>query len=358
MEEMNEQKEIRKSLYDISWQVTEVEYRSDPAFSYSTLARFEREGFNNLNKLFDKIETPSLTFGSSVDTLLTDGIEAFNKQFVVVDDYVLPSGGLVDITKRLCERFRDTYQAITDIPEDFILEVIADINWNNHWQPKTRVKKIKEDCDAYYQVLKGINGRTVITQKDYKDALECVHKLQSSPATRFYFEENSPFDNNIERFYQLKFKTTVRDINYRCMADELIVFHDKKIVIPIDLKTSSKPEWDFYKSFLDWRYDIQARLYHAIIKANMQKDPYFKDFTLANYRFIVISRYTMKPLVWTFPETICTANLKIGDLMLRGPFVIAEELKDYLDNKSEVPKGITEEEPNNITWWIRNKLNK
>ena len=45
-----------KSLRDISWLVTEEEYRADLALSYSTLARYEREGFNNLDKLFDKIE--------------------------------------------------------------------------------------------------------------------------------------------------------------------------------------------------------------------------------------------------------------------------------------------------------------
>lgn len=51
----------RKSLRIISWDVSEEIYRADPALSYSTLARYEREGFNNLDKLFDKLETPSLT---------------------------------------------------------------------------------------------------------------------------------------------------------------------------------------------------------------------------------------------------------------------------------------------------------
>lgn len=35
----------------------------------------------------------------------------------------------------------------------------------------------------------------------------------------------------------------------------IIVDHDNKVIIPIDLKTSGKPEWDFYKSFVDWRYE-------------------------------------------------------------------------------------------------------
>lgn len=34
----------------------------------------------------------------------------------------------------------------------------------------------------------------------------------------------------------------------------IIVNHSEKWVLPIDLKTSGKPEWDFHKSFNDWRY--------------------------------------------------------------------------------------------------------
>ena len=89
-----------KSLYDISWQVSEEEYRADPALSYSTLARYEREGFNNLDKLFDKIETPSLTFGSAVDALITGGQEEFDSKFAVFDIPSIPDS-IVKIVKRL-----------------------------------------------------------------------------------------------------------------------------------------------------------------------------------------------------------------------------------------------------------------
>ena len=53
------------TLADISWLVSEEEYRADPALSYSTLAKFAREGFNKIDTLFDKVESPSLTFGSA-----------------------------------------------------------------------------------------------------------------------------------------------------------------------------------------------------------------------------------------------------------------------------------------------------
>ena len=91
-----------KSLYDISWKVSEEEYRADSAYSYSTIARFDREGFNNLDKLFDKLETPSLLFGSLVDTLLTDGQEEFDRRFEVADFPVL-SDTLIQITRKRME---------------------------------------------------------------------------------------------------------------------------------------------------------------------------------------------------------------------------------------------------------------
>ena len=52
-----------KSLKDVSWLVSEDTYRQDSALSYSTLAKYERGGFNSLSTLFDKVESPSLLFG-------------------------------------------------------------------------------------------------------------------------------------------------------------------------------------------------------------------------------------------------------------------------------------------------------
>ena len=74
-----------KKLYEISWQVDEPTYRADEALSYSTIAKFAREGFNKLDTLFDKLDTPSLVFGSAVDALITGGQEEFDNGFMVAD---------------------------------------------------------------------------------------------------------------------------------------------------------------------------------------------------------------------------------------------------------------------------------
>ena len=94
---------------------------------------------------------------------------------------------------------------------------------------------------------------------------------------------------------------------------ELIVIHNKKLIIPIDLKTScSCEEEDFYFNWLKWHYNVQARLYSRILRANLDKDEYFKDFKLLNYRFIICNKETCNPLVWEFANTHSKGTLYYG----------------------------------------------
>lgn len=143
------------------------------------------------------------------------------------------------------------------------------------------------------------------------------------------------------------------------MADLIVVDHKNKIVYPCDLKTSSHKEYDFYKSFIDWSYHIQARLYWRIIRATMDKDEYFKDFELADYRFIVANKTTLNPLVWEFSMTMAKGDINIstskGTLILREPFELAKELNEYLTSRPKVPKGIKLTGTNNIVEWL-NKI--
>jgi hypothetical protein len=96
--------------------------------------------------------------------------------------------------------------------------------------------------------------KKIVSTQTYQDAVTCVEQLKSSDATKWYFMEDSPFDDTIERLYQLKFKGEFDGIPLRIMADLIIVDHANKIIYPCDLKTSYKNEWDFYKSFYEWRY--------------------------------------------------------------------------------------------------------
>ena len=94
---------------------------------------------------------------------------------------------------------------------------------------------------------------------------------------------------------------------------------------------------------------IQARLYWRIIKANMMKDEYFKNFTLENYRFIIINPKSLTPLVWEFPLTKTRGSLVTeSGYEVRDPFEIGKELREYLDCRPQVPNGINKDMVNII----------
>lgn len=344
----------RKSLRSISWDVSEETYRADPALSYSTIARYEREGFNNLDKLFDKLDTPSLTFGRAVDSIITGGQPEFDKEFMVAEYPSIPDS-IVRIVKSLFSQYKDSCDNLSSIQDTGIIKETEEQGYQMNWRPETRARVIKEKGYEYYNLLFVAGNRTILDTQTYQDVCNAVRALKESKSTQFYFAEDNPFEPDIERFYQLKFKGEFNGIKYRNMADLIIVNHKEKWVKPVDLKTSSHTEWDFYKSFVDWNYQIQARLYWAIIRQNMDKDEYFSSFKLLDYDFIVVNRRTLTPLVWRFPFTQAEGTLRFGrdgQIIMRSPFEIGRELSYYLTSRPKVPIGIELSASNNLEGWL------
>ena len=206
-------------------------------------------------KTFHERDTPSLTFGSAVDTLLTDGSEAFNESFIVCEFPAL-SDSLISITKYLHNNFHENHRKLSTISDSEINN--AALMFGYYSNPKYenfRIKNIKETCDEYYSLLTLANGKVVLSQNDYEDVITCADELRNNPVTSNFFKIN-PFETHIEKVFQLKFKAEFNGIPVRCMFDELIVDHENKIIYPIDLKTTGHAEEEFEDSFSQWRYEI------------------------------------------------------------------------------------------------------
>ena len=348
---------MQKELSDISWNVSEEQYRTDPALSYSTLAKYERTGFNGIPHLFDKISSPSLTFGSAVDAIITGGKEEFDNLFFVAE-FPTISDNIISIVKEAYKLYGASTENLNDISDRNIINLTETYKYQLNWKPETRAKVIKEKGEEYYNLLFIAGNRTILDTKTYMDVCRAVEALKTSKTTQYYFTPNNPFDNTVKRYYQLKFKATLNGIDYRCMLDEILVNYADKTIQPIDLKTSHKNEWDFYKSFIEWNYQIQNRLYYRILADNLQKDEYFKDFTVLPYYDIVVCKDSLKPMIWKCPFTKTKGDIYVGkydQIILRDPEEIGQELSYYLKTNAEVPKGIYLDKPNNILDWI-NKI--
>ena len=142
---------IEKELSQIAWNVTEPEYRADQALSYSTLAKYDREGYDKLDTLFEHISTPSLTEGSMVDTLITGSQQEFDELFYVADFPSIGDKELQAVTY-LFDQHSANYNSMGAIPATYILDAANIFEFQKNWKDDTRVRVLTERCDDYYKL--------------------------------------------------------------------------------------------------------------------------------------------------------------------------------------------------------------
>lgn len=337
---------ITKSLKDLALNISEAEYRELPQLSYSALARYEKNGFSIIPHLYDKQEGEALTFGSMVDTIITEGMEKFKEKFAV-SNFKLPSEALVLITQTLYSQC--SQETLDEVPDEEILNVCNSLEYCMRMGNDTRIRKVREGCTEYYNSLKACIGKTIVTEQTYQEVLATVGALKSSPQSAKYLRQTDE-EGQIEFLYQQKFCTTLNGLEVKCMFDLLIVNHLQKIIMPIDLKTTSVPEYDFQRKFIENRYDIQSRLYYKILREVIMQDDYFKDFKIADFRFLVVNKDSLNPML--FQDELCS---KSGDFEFvfksgykknfRDPITIGFELKHYLDTNAQVPDDLDVSRP-------------
>jgi hypothetical protein len=331
-----------KSLKELSLQVSEKEYREHYALSYSTIASYEKGGFSVIPHLFDKKESEALLFGSMVDTLITEGMDVFNSKFAIAD-FEIPTEAI----KNIVDAFIESYPDCTLNDDDniaLILNVCNKFEYQTRWKDDTRVSKVRELGSDYFEAMHNVGSRTIVSNDLYQEVLATVSTLKTQPQTAKYLQQTKE-GSDVEFLYQTKFTTTLEGLELKCMFDLLIVNHRLKVIIPIDLKTSSMMEYDFPKKYLENRYDLQSRLYYKILKNIISNDNYFKEFEIDFFKFMVINKYNRVPLMfkddYSKVEGDIEFQFKSGSTkILRNPVTIAKELKNYLTTAAIVPEGI------------------
>ena len=280
---------MKKSLYELSWKVDEKLYREDKSISYSELSGFAREGPKSLI-CKDKVVTTSMQFGSLVDYLMTRNDE--ENPYLILDNNSSPSKEFIKIVQYLGNR-------LNSINEQELIQVLELFNYKKSLKlQKNKILKFKEEYDKWYEVINENKDKIIIDSNTYKEAIEVVKTLHTSLYMSPYFT----ITEDEEILYQLKFKL---EDGIKGMLDMVKVNYKDKTIIPIDIKTTSEFEEHFPDSFIKWRYDIQAELYYYILDKICKGDSYFKDFKILPFRFIVINKSNLSPIVWIYDPTIC-----------------------------------------------------
>lgn len=321
-----------KSIKEVAWDVLEPEYRADPAISYSALSTFAREGPRIIPHLYDAKDAEALRFGSLVDCLMTEP-ETLEERFLIAD-FPQTSAKIEIICKRVYESTDGIYSSLTNVGPNVLLRIIQDEGYYPNWKDETRLRDVITKGRDFFSLLSLAGDRTVMSTDDYQRAQGCIEALRTNPFTAPIFGVD-PFGDNIEKEYQLKFKShTVAEHPVRCMFDFMIVDHTNRTIRPIDLKTTGKDEEKFEESFVQWMYMLQGTLYSQTLKDVLSKDEYFKGFTILPYWFIVINRFNQTPMSWEFKETFWEGDFidnKTGDV-IKGWRTLLHELLWHREN--------------------------
>lgn len=343
-----------KEITQIALNITEQEYRNLNCISQSMLTRYMQEGAKYIDKIDEPLESQSLTFGSVVDKMITEP-QRFDDCFMVMPN---ASKDTIEYMTALSDTFGDKYQHLLNIPAEELSAKLKELGFYpaDKWSVEKRVSDFmaKHNPDIY-NVIATNRNKTFITAEMFEEAKRCNETLRENKATKYYLEKDDIMSQK-KRYFQLKFATEINGVHYKCMLDEVIVDYENKTIEPIDYKTSSNYEYEFPVSFIKYKYYIQARLYSRILKVILSKDEDFKDFEILPFKFIVINKETLSPLVWAFPNTE-PGSIRIPTdkyvIILEDPEFIAEELDYLLQNKRNIPAYIDNEAVNDICDGIR-----
>lgn len=334
-----------KSLKDYSMNLTEQEYHAYPAWSYSTIVRYAKNGFGAIATLHEPVSpTPSMEFGSLFDTIITKSKKEFYDEYSISD--VVPPTAEKGVLDALLTK---TDQHFFSIPTSIIEEAIDECSYQKRWSFEAQYKHLSEYSEYYESRL---GGKSVVTRRDFEDAIEMAKVMWESDNTKDIFKKGTHGD--VEYIYQAQFcedylLDSGKEVKIKIMPDLLIVNHEDMTIQPIDLKTSSIPGWQFKDNFLKFRYDIQAELYTDIIRLVIDKDMDYRSYTIKPYIFADISRSDKLPVTYEYDPTNGLSFESNGKTYTykRWPELL-EEILNYEEQQAKVPSYISLSEPNDL----------
>lgn len=240
-----------KSLREYSLNIPEQEYHDLPYWSYSTIAKYAREGFGAIATLHQKTTpTSSMEFGSLFDSFITKGKKTLD-EYAVDDTQCMPKEKAV-FDWLLSHNHTEPFDSIATSDLNTAIELC---DYYKNRKPETRIEQLSRSS-AYYDVRR--RGKKIVSIDDWNDAKEMYQVFRNDNYLKTLFGTKD--ENGIEYIYQSQFKTEWNidgeSITVKIMPDLLIVNHNDKTIRPVDLKTSSMPAYNFAESFVKYRYRL------------------------------------------------------------------------------------------------------
>jgi len=289
-------------------------------------------------------------FGSLVDMMLTESKEDFDKKYAVIPD----DTGVTEVIGRIIKGLYDdiSYLAEEKVLEDYKDEILQYCNYEQYqsrWKDETRINKIIEQGSKYFDILKNSGTRTIITETEYANAINCVMALRTDKYTSKYCQKKSN-DPNIEIVNKHVVVFDYQGLEFKGELDRVIVNHEDKTITPIDFKTTSKSVLNFEKSFWHFRYDFQAAVYTLGLSLDKSEkfQKYYKDgYSFKPMLYIVVETFLSNPpMVFEISKTAINTGLY-------GNVDQVPKIKENLEGFTEAIKRFKYATENNVWEYSR-----
>lgn len=253
--------------------VEEIDYITAPQLSYSGVKRFIKKGLER------KDENMNLVIGDIVDKILTEGKKL--EDLCMIENVNIPRKQIETFSKNLFQLYIKDLIANEFAP----LPINPDYYENAYIESEIKAKKLDkileefESNREYFDFLvertrAKYNGIIVINQEERRQVDKCIDDITNSSFNKFFSNEDLCFN-------QLEIITET----YKIKLDSLYI--ENGIIYLKDLKTTGSFTINSVTAVVDYRYDIQAYLYHKVIKMILKGE----KFTTNSQRFVDAFEY-------------------------------------------------------------------
>ena len=306
-------------------------YRDVTAVSYSVLSALS--GHPRSLTETDSEKKQYYTFGSLVDCLMFMP-ESYNEMFYETS-ITKPGDKMGDwLEAYLNLEIPADYQLHE--AEDLILQARGISGYDKRLSDEVALKKFSDVCFPYLDEVAKAGDRLLITSEVLQEAITIENKLLSNEFTIPYFRSD---DKNIEVIFQLPIYYILEDLEFKSLIDIAIFDHKRKLIYPSDFKTTGKSLLYFERDFTDYKYYLQASLYHL----GMQL--VYSNYKIVNFFDFVVANIMEEPMIWKVDEKHLNLGLHGGvtrfGRKVRGVYQLIEDYKWHVANqKFDYPASV------------------
>lgn len=335
--------------------ITEKEYRDAPRESYSSLKEMTELGGRFYAEREPKKFDPSgFALGNLVDEVITgDNFDASSHYTITdVKSDRRSANNPMKLLNILIEEHFDKAVNGGKLDVEWLVELAQQNKLWSTFSVPVVIKKITQS--NFFEQLNLFRleqlGKPLISEEEYQLGMMMSETLINHEYTNKYFGFTE-----LDRHYQTKIFFKLNGVDVKAMLDLLLIDHDKKIFYPIDLKTGI--DKSFLRNFDQFKYNLQGSMYSASIHSIIETKEEFKDYKVAPFKFIYISREnpTVPGIYEMTEEYVVKGMTGFKDLMgnhKKGILEIIDDHKWY--KKNGVTDGYRDIIENNGVFTLKN----